>query len=46
MAAPSTPKKAEPKISSYMVMLRYVMFYLFFFGVLYLVALFGEVAEA
>jgi len=44
MAAPA--KKAEPKISSYSVMLRYLMFYLFFFAVLYLVALFGEVAES
>ncbi len=44
MAAPA--KKAEPKISSYMVMLRYVVFYLFFFAVLYLVGLFGEVAES
>ena len=39
-------KKTEPKISSYMVMLRYVLFYVFFFAVLYLVGLFGEVAES
>ena len=44
MAAPA--KKIEPKVSSYMIMLRYVVFYLFFFGVLYLVGLFGEVAES
>ena len=39
-------KKTEPKVSSYMVMLRYVVFYAFFFAVLYLVGLFGEVAES
>ena len=39
-------KAAEPKLSSYTVMLRYVLFYLFFFGVLYLVGMFGEVAES
>ena len=39
-------KKNEPKTSSYMVMLRYVVFYVFFFAVLYLVGLFGEVAES
>ena len=44
MAAPA--KKTEPKVSSYMVMLRYVVFYVFFFAVLYLVGLFGEVAES
>jgi hypothetical protein len=44
MAAPK--KAAEPKVSSYIVMLRYVLFYLFFFGVLYLVGMFGEVAES
>jgi len=44
MAAPA--KKTETKVSSYMVMLRYLAFYLFFFGVLYLVGLFGEVAES
>lgn len=44
MAAPA--KKNEPKVSSYMVMLRYVVFYAFFFAVLYLVGLFGEVAES
>ncbi len=44
MAAPA--KTAEPKISSYMIMLRYLLFFLFFFGVLYLVGLFGEVAES
>ena len=36
---------AEPKPASYAVMLRYLLFYVFFFGLLYLVALFGEVAE-
>jgi hypothetical protein len=44
MAAPA--KNATPKVSSYMVMLRYLAFYVFFFGVLYLVGLFGEVAES
>ncbi len=44
MAAPK--KAAEPKLNSYTVMLRYVLFYLFFFGVLYLVGMFGEVAES
>ncbi|HJW09987.1 MAG TPA: hypothetical protein VJ483_10155 [Holophagaceae bacterium] len=44
MAAPA--KNAEPKISSYMIMLRYLLFFLFFFAVLYLVGLFGEVAES
>jgi hypothetical protein len=44
MAAP--PKKpAEVRPPQYVVMLRYLLFYLFFFGLLYLVALFGEVAE-
>ncbi len=43
MAAPA--KKAERPVSDYVVMLRYLLFYLFFFGVLYLVGLFGEVAE-
>ena len=43
MAAPA--KKAERPVSDYAVMLRYLLFYLFFFGVLYLVGLFGEVAE-
>ena len=36
---------AEPKPAGYTVMLRYLLFYVFFFGLLYLVALFGEVAE-
>ncbi len=36
----------KPTISSYQVMLRNLLFYVFFFGVLYLVALFGEVAES
>lgn len=44
MAAPA--KNAAPKVSSYMVMLRYFVFYAFFFAVLYLVGLFGEVAES
>ena len=44
MAAPGK-KVAEPKVAGYTVMLRYLLFYLFFFGLLYLVALFGEVAE-
>jgi hypothetical protein len=44
MAAPAK-KAAEPRLADYVVMLRYLLFYLFFFGVLYLVALFGEVAE-
>jgi hypothetical protein len=43
MAAPA--KKAESRPADYVVMLRYLLFYLFFFGVLYLVGLFGEVAE-
>ncbi|WP_306598458.1 hypothetical protein [Geothrix sp. 21YS21S-2] len=43
MATPA--KKAEPQAKDYVVMLRYLLFYLFFFGLLYLVALFGEVAE-
>ena len=43
MATPA--KKAEAKLPAYTVMLRYLLFYLFFFGTLYLVALFGEVAE-
>jgi len=43
MAAPA--KKVEAKVAGYTVMLRYLLFYLFFFGILYLVALFGEVAE-
>lgn len=43
----ATVKKAqEPKVSSYVVMLRYVLFYLFFFFVLALVGMFGEVAES
>ena len=42
MATPA--KKAAPR-AAYSVMLRYLLFYLFFFGTLYLVALFGEVAE-
>jgi hypothetical protein len=44
MAAPA--KNAEPKVSSYLIMLRYFMFFLFFFGVLFLVGMFGVVAEA
>ena len=44
MAAPA--KNAEPKVSSYLIMLRYFMFFLFFFGVLFLVGMFGAVAEA
>ena len=44
MAAPAK-KAATPQVPDYVVMLRYLLFYLFFFGVLYLVALFGEVAE-
>lgn len=43
MAAPAKP--TERPVSDYVVMLRYLLFYLFFFGVLYLVGLFGEVAE-
>ena len=43
MAAPA--KKVESRPADYVVMLRYLLFYLFFFGVLYLVGLFGEVAE-
>ncbi|BDU74846.1 hypothetical protein [Mesoterricola silvestris] len=43
MATPA--KKAENPTKDYVVMLRYLLFYLFFFGLLYLVALFGEVAE-
>ena len=43
MATPA--KKAAPRPAAYSVMLRYLLFYLFFFGTLYLVALFGEVAE-
>ncbi len=38
-------KTAEAKPAGYTVMLRYLLFYLFFFGLLYLVALFGEVAD-
>jgi len=41
----ATPAKKVEKLASYTVMFRYVLFYLFFFGVLYLVAMFGEVAE-
>jgi len=42
----ASPKPgAEPKPAGYTVMLRYLLFYVFFFGLLYLVALFGEVAE-
>jgi len=44
MAAPA--KNAEPKVSSYMIMLRYLMFFIFFGCVLALVGLFGMVAEA
>ena len=44
MAAPA--KNAEPKVSSYLIMLRYFMFFLFFFSVLFLVGMFGAVAEA
>ena len=44
MAAPAK-KVAEAQPADYTVMLRYLLFYLFFFGLLYLVALFGEVAE-
>lgn len=44
MATPAK-KAAEAKLPGYTVMLRYLLFYLFFFGLLYLVALFGEVAE-
>jgi hypothetical protein len=38
-------QKLPDKVASHVVMLRYLLFYLFFFGCLYLVALFGEVAE-
>lgn len=38
-------KVQEPRVPSHVVMLRYLLFYAFFFGCLYLVALFGEVAE-
>ena len=41
MAAPAK-KPAAVRLADYQVMLRYLLFYLFFFGVLYL---FGEVAE-
>ena len=41
----ATPAKKVDQPASYTVMLRYLLFYLFFFGTLYLVALFGEVAE-
>jgi hypothetical protein len=41
----ATPAKKAAKPAAYSVMMRYLLFYLFFFGVLYLVALFGEVAE-
>ncbi len=44
MAAPA--KNAEPKVSSYLIMLRYFMFFIFFGCVLALVGLFGMVAEA
>jgi hypothetical protein len=44
MAAPV--KNTTPKVSSYMVMLRYLAFFVFFFAVLYLIGLFGDVAEA
>jgi hypothetical protein len=44
MAAPAK-KATESRPADYVVMLRYLLFYLFFFGLLYLVALFGEVAE-
>lgn len=44
MAAPA--KKTEPKVSSYLIMLRYFMFFVFFGCVLALVGLFGMVAEA
>ena len=43
MATPA--KKAEERPPDYVVMLRYLLFFLFFSGLLYLVALFGEVAE-
>ncbi|MFM8987614.1 MAG: hypothetical protein ACKOGO_02995 [Holophagaceae bacterium] len=42
MAAPAK----KPTLSSYQIMLRYLVFYVMFFAVLYLVALFGEVAES
>jgi len=38
-------KPVPAKVASHVVMLRYLLFYVFFFGCLYLVALFGEVAE-
>jgi len=41
----AAPVRKLDKPAAYSVMLRYLLFYLFFFGVLYLVALFGEVAE-
>ena len=44
MAAPA--RNTEPKVSSYLIMLRYFMFFLFFFAVLFLVGMFGVVAEA
>lgn len=44
MAAPA--KNTEPKVSSYLIMLRYFMFFIFFACVLALVGLFGMVAEA
>ena len=44
MAAPA--KNTEPKVSSYMIMQRYFMFFIFFGCVLALVGLFGMVAEA
>jgi hypothetical protein len=43
MATPT--RNLTEKTAGYTVMLRYLLFYLFFFGLLYLVALFGEVAE-
>lgn len=41
----ATPAK-KPTVTEYTIMLRYLGFYLFFFSMLYLVALFGEVAES
>ncbi|HLO69137.1 MAG TPA: hypothetical protein VK188_19115 [Holophaga sp.] len=43
MAVPDRKGPAAPV--DYVVMLRYLLFFLFFFGLLYLVGLFGEVAE-
>ncbi|GDX13108.1 hypothetical protein LBMAG01_09720 [Acidobacteriota bacterium] len=36
----------KPTTNSYQIMLRYLLFYVLFFGILYIVALFGEVAES